>query len=419
MPPPLSLTVEPPIVSLPSPARKSAKTSGSLQQRLGAAVFGRLYRNNLVYNICWEDPALDHVALALEPHHRVLVITSAGCNALDYALAGPREVLAVDANPRQNALLELKLAAIRTLPFDDVFALFGRGHHPAFATLYRTRLREALPATAAAFWDRKASWFSARSPLHHHGLCGLFARIMRTAFRLRPSLWREVQALFHFTSTTEQAAHYDQQVRPFLWTPAVRALLSNPSLLALIGVPEAQRQLLVAHHRDGVAGFIADALDTLCRTVPMRENYFWYLYTFGEFSRTCCPRYLTPEGFARLKGGLVDRVSTHTCLVTELLEKQTVPINRFVLLDHLDWMDGHDPVGLEEEWTALRDCAAPGARVLFRSAHSRPPFMDTLRVGAERLRLDQWVRFDESLATELHRRDRVQTYASFHIGTLR
>jgi S-adenosylmethionine-diacylglycerol 3-amino-3-carboxypropyl transferase len=28
---------------------------------------------------------------------------------LDYTLTGPRRILAVDANPRQNALLELKL----------------------------------------------------------------------------------------------------------------------------------------------------------------------------------------------------------------------------------------------------------------------------------------------------------------------
>jgi S-adenosylmethionine-diacylglycerol 3-amino-3-carboxypropyl transferase len=38
-------------------------------------------------------------ALALTPADRVLVITSAGCNALDYALLGAR-VLAVDQNPR-------------------------------------------------------------------------------------------------------------------------------------------------------------------------------------------------------------------------------------------------------------------------------------------------------------------------------
>ena len=67
--------------------------------------FDLLYRTNLVYNQCWEDPALDQEALQLGPHDRVLAITSAGCNVLDYALRGAR-VVAVDANPRQSHLLE-------------------------------------------------------------------------------------------------------------------------------------------------------------------------------------------------------------------------------------------------------------------------------------------------------------------------
>ena len=55
-----------------------------------------------------------------------------GCSALDYALMSPHRVHAVDANPRQNALLELKLAGIRSLEFADFFALFGVGRHPGF-----------------------------------------------------------------------------------------------------------------------------------------------------------------------------------------------------------------------------------------------------------------------------------------------
>jgi hypothetical protein len=42
------------------------------------------------------------------------------------ALTGPRRVHAVDANPRQNAPLELKLAGIRHLDFDDFVAISSR-----------------------------------------------------------------------------------------------------------------------------------------------------------------------------------------------------------------------------------------------------------------------------------------------------
>jgi hypothetical protein len=74
-----------------------------------------MHGKNLVYNTCWEDPALDRTALQLTENDTVLVITSAGCNALDYVLAGAGRIHAVDMNFRQNALLELKKAAIKQL----------------------------------------------------------------------------------------------------------------------------------------------------------------------------------------------------------------------------------------------------------------------------------------------------------------
>ncbi|MCA9161300.1 MAG: DUF3419 family protein, partial [Planctomycetales bacterium] len=74
-----------------------------LSNWISGRVFKFVHGNNLVYNTCWEDPRLDRQALELTSSDRVLVITSAGCNALDYALTGPAHVYAVDMNPRQNA----------------------------------------------------------------------------------------------------------------------------------------------------------------------------------------------------------------------------------------------------------------------------------------------------------------------------
>jgi S-adenosylmethionine-diacylglycerol 3-amino-3-carboxypropyl transferase len=118
--------------------------------RIDQALFDAIYRRALVYNTCWEDPAVDRAALNFRPDDTVLVITSAGCNVLDYALTGPRRIHAVDANPRQTALLELKLAGIRRLEFEDFFAVFGDGHHARFPALYADR--RARRATPRASW---------------------------------------------------------------------------------------------------------------------------------------------------------------------------------------------------------------------------------------------------------------------------
>ena len=117
---------------------------------LGSQLFGLVHGHNLVYNTCWEDPRLDRVALRLTPADRLMVITGAGCNALDYALAAPARIDAVDVNPRQNALLELKLAGIKALDFDTFFQMFGRGRLPGIESVYREKLRPASVGLAAA-----------------------------------------------------------------------------------------------------------------------------------------------------------------------------------------------------------------------------------------------------------------------------
>ncbi len=68
-------------------------------------VFKQVHANSLVYNTCWEDPRCDRELLRLDNDSRVVMLTSAGCNALDYLLDNPASVDCVDLNPRQNALL--------------------------------------------------------------------------------------------------------------------------------------------------------------------------------------------------------------------------------------------------------------------------------------------------------------------------
>ncbi len=97
----------------------------AISEWVSGRVFQFVHGNNLVYNTCWEDPRLDRQALQLSNKDTVLVITSAGCNALDYLLAGAGSVHAVDMNPRQNALLELKASAIKNLDYPRFFQMFG------------------------------------------------------------------------------------------------------------------------------------------------------------------------------------------------------------------------------------------------------------------------------------------------------
>jgi hypothetical protein len=77
------------------------------------------------YSVVWEDIDLLYRALRIGPDDDVLSITSAGCNVLGLLLHQPRSLIAIDLNPTQNALLELKMAGIRQLDHDDFLAFIG------------------------------------------------------------------------------------------------------------------------------------------------------------------------------------------------------------------------------------------------------------------------------------------------------
>ena len=398
-----------------------------LSERLHQGVFDRLYANSLLYNACWEDPACDRQALRLGRDDEVLVITSAGCNALDYALCGPRRVVAIDANPRQGALLELKIAAIRTASDADVFALFGHGRHPGARELYRDRLRSQLTPAARSFWDRRMHWFAGagNDSFYFHGLSGLVARLMRTYLRARPGLRVAIDRLIGCHDLVEQASIYDREVAPRLWTPFLSWAISRQTTMSLLGVPPAQTRDVATHHdasatqADSVAGFVRACIERVFRQLPLHANYFWTCYLRGGYTRDNCPEYLRPEGLRALRGGLLDRIEVRTGTVAGLLESDERRFSRFVLLDHQDWMGAHRPLDLAREWDLILDRATPDAVAIFRSARADPPWLPEVRLDARHGggRLGERLRFDRELAGRLHAQDRVGTYGGFHVAS--
>jgi len=389
----------------------------TLFDKLDQLVFNAIYSRNLVYNACWEDPAVDRIALALGPDDVVLAISSAGCNVLDYALLAPQRIYAVDANPRQTALLELKVAGIRSLDYDDYFRIFGEGYHAGFDALYRHKLRAQLSPFARTWWDKHGHWFANRSgSFYFHGLSGLVVRAVRAYFRVRPGLAEAMNALLDARTLPEQQHIYDQRVAPLLWNRSVNWLISRQFVMSLLGVPYPQRKLVEAQHPGGVSSFIREAVEYVFRQLPLWNNYFYRVYLTGRYQRDCCPEYLRHEGFSALQAGLVDRISLHTTTVTDFLSKDDAPISRFVLLDHMDWMSSYYPDALIEEWNAILTRAAPGARIILRSAHAKPAYLETIRVGPGKSRLREIFHFQDDLADQLQQTDRVHTYAGFVIA---
>ena len=386
-------------------------------------IFDRIHRSTIVFNDCREDPLLDRMALDLRAEDRMMVITSAGCNVLDYLLCGVQHIDAVDLNPLQNALLELKVAGIRSLDYATFFEIFGMGRIASIHVLYREKLRSQLTPTSRQFWDREIGLFDGSrngGSFYFSGPCGRLARWINiyidSYVRLRP----EIDTLFKCSTVSEQKSLYERSIRDKFWSPFLRWIAGRDLTLAMLGVPPTQRRQVERGFPGGVSAFIQSRLDNVFTKIPLMDNYHWRIYLFGCYSPECCPEYLKPDNFERLKTGAVDKLAIHTDSVSRFLARVEMPINKFVLLDHLAWLADKDNQELIREWQAIVDCAAPNARVIWRSGGLETDFVNRVQVevGGSQVEMRHLLDYHTDLANALHEKDRVQTYGSFYIAEI-
>ncbi|MDR3198199.1 MAG: BtaA family protein [Planctomycetaceae bacterium] len=393
-----------------------------ISEWMSGRVFRIVHGNNLVYNTCWEDPRLDKQALNLTPDDNLLVITSAGCNALSYALTGLNHVYAVDMNPRQNALLELKISAIRNLDYETFFQMFGNGQLIGIKGIYQAKLRENLSEWSKKYWDRRIRKYfdGKRKSFYFCGTTGTFARIMN-GFINRYKLRGHVHEILNAQTLEEQQDIWFNKMREKLWSRLVRFIMNRDTTLSLLGVPRAQRKQIETQYDGGIVKFMQDCLDAVFGTLPICDNYFWRVYATGSYTPGCCPEYLERKNFESLKNGLADRISTHTDTVEGFLRKHDVKISRFVLLDHMDWLSYHLYNALVSEWAAILDRAADQTRILWRSGGLRTEYIDTVpvEINGRKKNLGEILELDTATAQELHKIDRVHTYGSFYIADLK
>ena len=370
--------------------------------------FDQVHSRNLIYNQCWEDPALDNEVLNIGPDDRLVMITSAGCNALDYLLQDPALIQCVDVNSNQNALLELKLAAIAALPYEQFFEMFGMGRIRDNRRIYREQLRHRLSESARSVWDRRIHYFDPNGAgLYFHGTAGFFARCLHFYLNHWCGLRNELRDFQQISSVREQAKFYRLQIAPKLWSRYVRFLMRRPEVLSLLGVPTEQIEQ-IKRDRSDVASSIEAMVERTLTTVPIGQNYFWRVYMNGYYPGNCCPNYLKRENFEILRERS-SRIQIQTANLTQFLRSSSERFSIFVLLDHMDWLSAA-PDLLEEEWRSIMDSASKDARIIYRSGNSTCDFIPEFAV--RRVHFHPW------LTEHLNSRDRVGTYASFHFARI-
>ncbi|KAN0060609.1 hypothetical protein ACQY0O_007267 [Thecaphora frezii] len=348
-----------------------------------------------IYGFTWEDPYVDMQHLDLGRDDSILCITSAGDNALHYAVDGrPRRIHAVDMNPCQGHVLELKLACITALDYEEMWALFGEGRIDNFRHLLDTKISPYLSSHAYQFWRLNTSAFD--KAFYFRGYSGHALRLAKVAFSIT-GVRKHVERMCNADTVEEQQAIWDSKVRSTLINkPLIRLFLSNPAFLwNALGVPMNQYQIFL---NEGVSAeqFAIDTLDSIpSRSLIKNNNYHYQLCLQGKYTRESCPLYLKPEGFRTLKeqaleNGL-DSYRLHTDSIVNVLRgMEDESLTRAITMDHMDWFDPVTPgtpaptlkqarrdsdrsvSDLDREVRELSRVIRKGGAVFYRSAAKRP-----------------------------------------------
>ncbi len=171
------------------------------------SAFTQIPLDRLRYGLVWEDYRTLYRALALGPGDHILLITSAGCNALNALLANLRRVTAIGLNPVQNQLLALKMHVIAHYSPAVLLGLAG----PAAVAGATAKQRATLPAAAYARW-------AAYLAQHSGGLllAGQLEGYVTGFVPTLPAAWQaRLRHLLTCGTVAAQAAYFEAELNQF------------------------------------------------------------------------------------------------------------------------------------------------------------------------------------------------------------
>ncbi|KAF4818786.1 hypothetical protein CGCSCA5_v004997 [Colletotrichum siamense] len=352
------------------------------------------FNDEYIYAFTWEDSQVDERLLKLGADDVVLAITSAGDNILSYAMQSPARIHAVDLNPTQNHLLELKVASYTALPYEDFWKLFGDGKHPDFRTLLLNKLSPHLSSRAFQYWLKNVHVFTNNKGYGLYDTGG--SRHAIRCFKWLTRIFGCAGAVKDFLATktlNEQREIWHTKIRPALLSKLVSTVVvSQESFLwSALGVPKNQLAMFENDHyeSDAVKGpnpisrktrshavwrYMIDTLDPVAEETHIATNNPYYMVSMtGQFTRRCHPDYLAEKAHAKLsRPGAFDGLRIHTDEIDEVINRiAPSTLTVAVVMDSMDWFDP-DSSAAAAQITKLNRALKTGGRVLLRSSGLSP-----------------------------------------------
>jgi len=305
-----------------------------------------------VYSAANEDPASELRALKLEENDEVLCLTGSGARALDLLTDKPKRIVSVDYNAHQSFLLELKLAALRTLDYDHYVSFLG-----VRDSNRRTRdyglLRENLSSDARCYWDVRTS--SVEKGVLYCGVWERYLRLLQLPFFFRRKL---IQELFECEDLSSQSALWFQKWRDRFWVYGLRLISQRFVWRYLLREPG----IAFVPKDFPIGDYFLERFDHLAQNHLLKESSFANLLFRGRFSEESLPLHLREEPFQTLRDNS-HRIEVVTESLAEHASKHKDRYHAFSLSDFSSYAGPED---YRTIWRWVLHSAKPQARVCER-----------------------------------------------------
>lgn len=352
--------------------------------------------SRLTYTLGNEDWLVEKRALQIKPTDRVLCITASGDRPLHSVIDGCQEVIAIDANPTQNYLLELKRQALKQLNFDEYLSFLGIKACNNRLTHLENLLKN-MEASSANYWSKNKSMIK-KGVIYQ----GFFEKWLRAASCfLRFFRKKKIDGLFATKTLEEQKIFIKTKWDTYLWRKLIDVAL-KPSLMKLT---LKDPSLYAFDQKSKLSDVFYRRFHHCLESHLLKDNFFISFLFKGYIPEDSCPPYLTKEGCAKIKPNL-DKIKWVTRDILSYLRSS--PDNSIDCYSLSDVASYISQTHFEQLMTEIQRTAKMGARFSIRQVLSDHKIPSHLR---------PFFRRDHDLESNLEKDDRCFIYR-FMVGTI-
>ena len=312
--------------------------------------------NKINYSAANEDGNSERGFLSIKNKDRVLCITGSGARPLDLLVDKPESLLAIDFNPSQTSLCELKIACYKDLEYEEFCAFIGLS--PSSTSKRKSTykaLRFHLSSPAREFWDKHEAEIE-KGILY----CGTWEAFMQVMAKFAQVRSKTLSRLFSCHNLAEQYHIWTKNWDDIVWKSSLwlfskrfvwKYLLKEPGIDF---VPASMNIFWYMH----------DRFDHCAKSFLLKDNPYAHLLLWGRYYKESLPLHLRPENFSTIKNR-IDSLSLQTGSLLDFLHNDGVK-NSFSAFSLSDFSSYADPNLYYDIWDGVINASVDGAKACER-----------------------------------------------------